>query len=92
MGIIEHPFFNQAAGSALIYLFICWAKKQGFNTIHFGLTRPFLNDGSLRFKRKWGIAIKENSWNFLRIKKDNGIEIKKLVVLFTFPTAVKNGG
>jgi hypothetical protein len=60
MGIIEHPYMDQAAGSALIYSFICWAKEQKFDTITFGLTRPFLDDGSLRFKRKWGMVINKD--------------------------------
>jgi len=57
MGIIEHPYMDQLAGYALNYYFICWAKEQNFVKINFGLTRPFLNDGSLGFKRRWGMSI-----------------------------------
>ncbi|HEC81079.1 MAG TPA: GNAT family N-acetyltransferase [Thermoplasmatales archaeon] len=57
MGIVEQPYFHQAAGSALFYLFMLWAKKQGFKVLDFGLTRAFLNNGAFRFKRKWRMHV-----------------------------------
>ncbi|MCD6467951.1 MAG: hypothetical protein J7L32_01380 [Thermoplasmata archaeon] len=58
MGIKERPYFNQTAGSALFYLFMLWAKKQGFKVLDFGFTRAFLSNGAFRFKRKWGMHVK----------------------------------
>jgi len=56
MGIKGESELYEAAGSALIYFFIKWAKENGIPLIKFGLTRPFLNDGPFRFKRKWGMT------------------------------------
>lgn len=33
------------------------ARVHGYDRVGFGLTAPFLNDGLLRFKRKWGLRL-----------------------------------
>jgi len=57
MGIIGEKELYKAAGSALFYFFIEWAKENGISLLNFGLSRPFLNDGPFRFKRKWGMTV-----------------------------------
>jgi len=57
MGIIDDLYTDKLVGSAIFYLFISWAKEQGFNKIPFGISRPFLEDGPLQFKKKWGTTI-----------------------------------
>ncbi|MCD6467511.1 MAG: GNAT family N-acetyltransferase [Methanomicrobia archaeon] len=57
-GVLSNPdYLSKAAGSALYYFFIEWAKKQGFIKIKFGGARPFLNDGTFQYKKKWGMKI-----------------------------------
>ena len=56
-GTVQEGHMDQGAGSALNYFLIRWANEQGYKIINFGHTRTFLNDGILRFKRKWGMTI-----------------------------------
>jgi len=51
---------TKCISSALFYFTILWAKGQGFHNIHFGDTRPFLNNGLFLFKRKWGASVQLN--------------------------------
>jgi len=56
MGILESPYLDEGAGSALFYNFITWAKRHDIKILNFGHTRTFLNEGAFRFKRKWGMT------------------------------------
>jgi hypothetical protein len=50
-------------GIAALYLFIIrHAKELGFSLVDFGGSRPSLNDGLLRYKRKWKMKIVENEY------------------------------
>ena len=50
-------------GVAALYLFIInHAKGFSFRCLDFGGSRPSLNDGLLRYKRKWGMKIIENKY------------------------------
>jgi len=42
---------------ALYYFSVIHLKEKGYDTVHFGATRAFLNDGVLRYKKKWGVQI-----------------------------------
>lgn len=42
---------------ALYYFSVIHLKGQGHDTVHYGATRAFLNDGVLRYKKKWGVQI-----------------------------------
>lgn len=48
------------AFSALYYYGIRYAYEQGFDQIDLSGTRPRLNDGVYRFKRKWGAAVSDS--------------------------------
>ncbi len=56
MGIKVDKELYKAAGSALFYFFIKWAKENNISLLNFGMTRPFLNNGPFRFKRKWSMT------------------------------------
>jgi hypothetical protein len=43
--------------SALYYFSILWAKEAGYKTMDFGHARPLLNDGLLRYKKRWGMKV-----------------------------------
>jgi hypothetical protein len=43
--------------SALYYYSILWAKERGYTQLDFGHCRPFLNDGVLLYKKRWGMRI-----------------------------------
>ncbi len=45
--------------AALYYYEIEYAHSQGCTRVDFGGSRPSLNDGVLRFKRKWGVRLTE---------------------------------
>jgi hypothetical protein len=50
-------------GIAALYLFIIkHAKELGFRFVDFGGSRPSLNDGLLRYKRKWKMKIVEKEY------------------------------
>jgi hypothetical protein len=41
-------------GASSYFLSIKWAKEHGFNFVDYGGTKPFLQDGIFRYKKKWG--------------------------------------
>lgn len=45
------------ATAALYYFSIKYLKQRGFNSVDIGSTRSFLNDGVLKYKKKWGFNI-----------------------------------
>lgn len=47
--------------AALEYFETVYLHDQGYTQIHRGASRPFLNDGVLRFKLKRGMTITDNS-------------------------------
>jgi len=75
LGILDDKTYllKKELGAASFYFSIQWAKKQGANVIDFGATRPFLNDGSFIYKKKWGTTIqraeKNVFFNIYAIKK-----------------------
>lgn len=54
MGVPAGRPMAEGATSALYYFGIRHAFDQGYRMLDFGTSRPALNDGPLRFKRKWG--------------------------------------
>jgi hypothetical protein len=57
-------YLKQGLGAASYYFLILWAKENGFDLLNFGNSKPFLNDGLLRYKRKWGMSIKKAESNY----------------------------
>ena len=53
------PNMLKGAFSALDYFIILHGYERGCHTISFGLSRPLLNDGCFRYKRKWGTIIEK---------------------------------
>jgi hypothetical protein len=55
---------------ALYYFSVIHLKEQGHDTVHYGATRAFLNDGVLRYKKKWGIQVANQPKNvfFIRVE------------------------
>jgi hypothetical protein len=50
-------YVDDGAIGALYYFSVKYLKEQGHKKINFGLSRPFLGDGVLRYKKKWGLEI-----------------------------------
>ena len=50
----------KGASTALDYFTILHGFERGYHTINFGLSRPLLNDGCFRYKRKWGTFIEDS--------------------------------
>ncbi len=49
----------EGAVGALYYYPIRYGYEQGFDEIYFGYSRPVLNDGAYRSKRKWGATVSD---------------------------------
>jgi len=66
MGILDGDieYVKRGAISSLLYYHILWAKENNIELLDFGHTRSFLNDGVLRYKRKWGMKIRESKREF----------------------------
>lgn len=62
LGILQEKMhlLKQGLGAASFYFSIQWAKEHNANVIDFGATRPFLNDGSFIYKKKWGTTIQRS--------------------------------
>lgn len=59
LGLISHEksILKTGVMSALYRACFERAKLYGYDRVGFGLTGPFLNDGLLRFKKKWGLQL-----------------------------------
>lgn len=70
MGVFEEnahdEYVRRTASDALLYFLILWAKNQGYKRLDYGNSRPFLNDGVVRYKREWRMkAHKRGEWVIL---------------------------
>lgn len=54
---------RKGVSGAINYFVIKWAIEKKYELIDFGLCRAFYNDGVFRFKKKWGMIIKNFSLN-----------------------------
>jgi hypothetical protein len=52
-------YMKKGLGATPYYFLILWTKENGYKSIDFGKTNPFLDDGLLRYKIKWGMNIKK---------------------------------
>lgn len=50
----DFNYVKEGAIAALYYFEAHRLKQKGYRKVDFGLSRPFLKDGVLRYKRKWG--------------------------------------
>lgn len=53
---------------ALYYFSVIHLKEKGHDAVHYGATRAFLNDGVLRYKKKWGVQIANQPKNVFLIQ------------------------
>lgn len=60
VGALDESYVKEGALSAAYYFGIIRAKEKNAKGIDFGMSRPFLSDGVLRHKRKWGARICED--------------------------------
>jgi hypothetical protein len=58
-GALDESFVREGAMVAAYYFSILRAKEIGAKIVHFGGSKPFLSDGVLRHKNKWGTKICE---------------------------------
>lgn len=66
-------FVKQGALAALYYFQVLHARDKGYATLHLGGSRPFLQDGVLQFKKKWGVRLSETTHDgFLIIPRTKG--------------------
>ncbi len=56
-GVLDESFVEEGALTATYYFGILRAKERDAKFVDFGLSRPFLSDGSLRHKSLWGTRI-----------------------------------
>jgi hypothetical protein len=59
--------------SAIQYLRARYLRSRGFTQLHQGASRPFLDDGALRFKRKLGMALVDRApkWFAVLARRDS---------------------
>ena len=48
---------KKAALSASYYFTMLWAQKEGYQVLDFGECRPFLNEGLVYYKKRWGMVV-----------------------------------
>jgi hypothetical protein len=53
----DEEILKKGALAALLYFAIIRAKNENMKTIDFGNSRPFLSNGVLHYKRKWGSQV-----------------------------------
>ena len=65
-GVIDNniDYLKKGAATANYYFSMIWAKEIGAKFIDFGTCKPFLNDGILQYKKKWGVFIRKAESSF----------------------------
>lgn len=53
----DRQYLRDGAVTALFYYSFLHLEANGYQAADLGLSRPFLNDGVVRYKRKWGVRI-----------------------------------
>jgi hypothetical protein len=82
--LVDECYLKEGAMAAVYYYSIVRAKEKSAKILDFGLSRPFLSDGVLRYKKKWGGEIIPSGINrimYLKNLKKEGmiiVEDKKL--------------
>lgn len=51
----DERYKKLGALAALYYFEICHLEKKGYQRVHYGGSRPFLRDGAIQYKKKWGM-------------------------------------
>jgi hypothetical protein len=59
-GLVDESFLKEGAGAALYYYCIQRALGKGARYVDFGLSKPFIADGVVGYKRKWGGRIQRD--------------------------------
>ena len=81
------------AFAALYYHSVELARKAGCVRVDFGGSRPSLTDGLLRFKRKWGVALRDNPRNHYELlMRVNRWNRNVTALLSTTPLIYREGG
>jgi len=81
----------EGAISALYYFGIKYAFDNDYKAVDFTGTRPFLNDGAFRFKRKWGALVEDTfSPSSILVKPKNNNE-NAARFCERFPVLARNG-
>jgi len=59
LGVYEgnQDFIGDLAGQAALLFLIEWAKEKEVATLNYGATTPFLSEGTLQYKREWGMFV-----------------------------------
>ena len=71
-GILDLKYWDEGAIAAT-YIYACeYFTKKGYKKISFGLVRGFLNDGLLKYKKKWNMT--------LSISSKRGFILKPLII------------
>ena len=60
----DPQYVKSGALSAAYYFAILYLTERGVQRLHLGGSRPFLRDGVLQYKKKWGIRIVDKSPQF----------------------------
>jgi ribosomal protein S18 acetylase RimI-like enzyme len=62
MGLLngDEELLKKDALTTLYYFYFLLAQEKGIHTVDLGMSRPFLNDGVLRYKKKWNTNIEFN--------------------------------
>jgi hypothetical protein len=63
LGLKDESYTNEGAIAALYYYGIKLAYERGAKFVDLGLSRPFLSDGVVIYKRKWGGSIRRDDKN-----------------------------
>ena len=84
LGILngDHRYVKEGAICALYYFRLIYLKSKGYADIDLGLSRVFLSDGVLRFKKKWGMKMTSAS--------DDGFLIHQLTLKDGTKSFLKN--
>ncbi|HPG40752.1 MAG TPA: hypothetical protein PLP19_16715 [bacterium] len=84
-------FLKRGTVAALYYFSATYLAQQGYKKMFVGASRPFLNDGILKYKKKWGLYIVSHSFTGFLFKPGRQFgDLPVLMKQFPFVTLEDN--
>lgn len=64
----DPEYVKMGAAAALYYFEVAYLRQKGYRKIHYGASRPFLKDGVLSFKKKYGANVVDRDQRIFRVR------------------------
>jgi len=74
-GVYEgnQKFVTDLAGQAALFFLVKWGKMNGLECLNYGVSMPFLREGTFMYKKEWGMRVEERTGDSVCALKFNSL-------------------